>query len=133
MSRFSKAGLIKYLSDRAEVMRAKHGLDSAKGLEQLGNKFSENHIDRAFAYGDLLCTLELLALYKTGSLTKAKALADLDERFDKTQEKYGFDLNNGTAQLRKGKFANFEASTAYGYLRTCESFATWIDSGSIFR
>lgn len=133
MPRFSKSGWIKYLSERAQFMCTKHGFDPEKGVEQLGANFAEKHIDRAYAYGDLLCTLELLALYKTGSLTKAKAIADLDERFDRTQAKYSFNLNNGTAQLRQGKFANFEASTAYGYIRTCESFATYIDTGSVFR
>ncbi|RQR65676.1 hypothetical protein DIE18_04290 [Burkholderia sp. Bp9125] len=64
--------------------------------------------------------------------SKPNLLAALERRADELQKKYGFDANNGTAQL-KGKLATQDATVAYGQFRLFHDLTHQIEDGSLFR
>jgi hypothetical protein len=68
----------------------------------------------------------------TDRFSKPNLLAALERRADELQKQYGFDRNNGTAQL-KGKLDSQDAAVAYGKFRLYLDLIQQIDVGSLLR
>lgn len=64
--------------------------------------------------------------------SKSNLLAALERRADELKEKYGFDADDGTAQLT-GKLASQDATVAYGQFRLYHDLIRQIDDGSLLR
>lgn len=64
--------------------------------------------------------------------SKPNLLAALERRADELQKKYGFDANNGTAQLQ-GTLTSQDAVVAYGQFRLLHDLLQQIDDGSLLR
>ncbi|KWA83981.1 hypothetical protein WL29_21690 [Burkholderia ubonensis] len=68
----------------------------------------------------------------TDRFSKPNLLAALERRADELKKQYGFDENNGTAQL-KGKLDNQDAAVAYGKFRLYHDLIQQLDDGSLLR
>jgi hypothetical protein len=64
--------------------------------------------------------------------SKPNLLAALERRADELKRKYGFDENNGTAQL-DGKLDTQEVAVAYGQFRLYHDLVRQIEDGSLLR
>ena len=64
--------------------------------------------------------------------SKPKLLAALERRADGLKAKYGFDADNGTAQLT-GRLCGQDVAVAYGEFRLCLDLIQQIDDGSLLR
>jgi len=64
--------------------------------------------------------------------SKEVVLAAIDKKIEALQNEWGFDPNNGTAQL-KGKLAGQDAAVAYGTYRALDDLAEQIADGSLVR
>ncbi|WP_368714734.1 hypothetical protein [Paraburkholderia sp. EG287A] len=59
-------------------------------------------------------------------------LAALEGRAAELRKQYGFDRNNGTAQLT-GKMATQDAAVAYGQFRMLHELIQQVEDGSLIR
>ena len=67
---------------------------------------------------------------KSMKFSKANLKAFMQNRIDRIQEEYQFDLNNGTAQIKTNdRDAYMRISIAYGSLRTFLALLEDIDNG----
>lgn len=64
--------------------------------------------------------------------SKTAMIAALDDKADSLQKQFGFNPDNGTAQL-KGRLDSQDAAIAYGQYRLCRDLAEQIHDGSLFR
>lgn len=63
---------------------------------------------------------------------KDNVVTALQQQADRLQAEYGFDPNNGTAQL-KGKLATQDAAVSYGKYRQLLKLIQDIEDGSLLR
>ncbi|MBC8737007.1 hypothetical protein F6X40_09320 [Paraburkholderia sp. UCT31] len=126
--RFSKPNLFAALERRAEALQKEFGFDRNNGTAQLKGKLASQ--DAAVDYGKFRLFHDLLQ--QTDRVSKPTLLAALERRAEALQKEFGFDVNNGTAQL-KGKLAGQDAAVAYGKFRLCHEMIQQIDDGSLLR
>lgn len=130
MPRFSKLALINVLESKVKSIAAQYGFDLNNETQK-----TKEHLDATIALGELRSMQSLVKEMNEAKIkpfNKAALINALELKVDGIEAQYGFDRNNGTAQL-KGLLSGHDAAIAYGEFRSSLGLVAKIEDGSLFR